>query len=316
MVHLLRALLAGAALIFVFAPSVASAQASQSIVTLPDGRKLAITCVGEGSPTILLDSGLGMPMAVWSKVQPELGKIGRTCAYNRAGYAGSDPGSLPRDAAHVVDDMKMMTTAAGLPGPYLLVGQSLGTHHARLFASRYPGAVAGLVLIDPILEREDLLRAASPVEAKVWDDLAEKMQRCVAARARGETWSEADAAFKICGPAPKLPSPAAEIAMAQATSSEYANRNISGRQVRDDLKTPMRVPMIVLTADGDTRHPDAPVADRAAVQAVHVEQQRLMAATSMRGEQRTVKNGTHLMQWDNPEAVIAAVREVAAAAVR
>ena len=310
MVHLLRACLAGVVLTVVAAASAATAQTAQGTVTLADGRKLAMTCVGEGGPTILLDAGLGMPLASWNKVMPELGKTARTCAYNRAGYMGSDPGPMPRDAAHVVDDMKALTAAAGLPAPYVLVAQSLGGNHARLFAARFPDQVAGVVLIDPVTDDEARLRAAAPEEEQSWRGLEDRVERCIRMRARGEAWSGADPANAICGPAPTLPLPAADIAMAQAVVSEYSSRGISTRQIGEVRTGAPRFPIIVLTADGATRYPDAPQADVSTVQAVYVELHRQIAATSPTGEQRTIAGGSHLMQWDKPEVVIATIREV------
>ena len=289
----------------------ATAQTASETVTLPDGRKLAMTCVGAGSPTIVLDSGLGMPMIAWNKVMPDLGKIGRTCAYDRAGYVSSDPGPMPRDAAHVVDDMKAMLTAAKLPGPYVLVAQSLGGHHARLFAQRYPGEVAGVVLIDPVTDNEALLRASSPYEEKGWREMEERVRLCVGARSRGEAWSETDPAYASCGVPPKLPLSPADIAMAQAVKSESDNRPISAGQVLASYKTILPFPIIVLSADSAAQD-SGPAAERAASQAVRVDLHRKIAATSAQGQQRTEPNGSHLMQWDKPEAVVRAVQEVVA----
>lgn len=312
MVHLSRKTLAGVLLSAVLVAP-AAGQTAQTTVTLADGRRIAMTCAGEGNgPTIVFDSGLGMPMTSWNKVLPELGKTTRACAYNRAGYAGSDPGPMPRDAPHVVDDIEAMLTAAKLPGPYVLVAQSLGGHHARLFAARYPDRTAGLVLVDPIADREDRLRASSPAEARIWDDLASNVRQCVGARSRGETWSETDPAHALCGPPPKLPSPPEDIAMARAVVSEYENRNLAPRQIGDARRAPARYPIIVLTADAASRAVGgAPPADEA-TQAVWVDEHRQIAATSTAGEQRTIPGGSHLMQWDRPEVVIAAVREVVA----
>ena len=68
----------------------------QQMVRLPDGHRLNLICMGEGTPTVVLDSGLAMPASNWMRVQPELAKTTRVCAYERAGINFSDRGSMPR----------------------------------------------------------------------------------------------------------------------------------------------------------------------------------------------------------------------------
>jgi pimeloyl-ACP methyl ester carboxylesterase len=59
---------------------------------------------------------------------------------------------LPRDSTRVTDDLRELLGAADVPGPYVLVGHSLGGLYARHFAKRFPDDVAGLVLLDPTHE--------------------------------------------------------------------------------------------------------------------------------------------------------------------
>ena len=82
----------------------------------------------------------------------------RVCAYERPGTAAllddalrpsrSDPVPIPRTAPAVVADLHALLRAAGVPGPYVLVGHSLGGLFVRLYAATYPEEVAGLVLVD------------------------------------------------------------------------------------------------------------------------------------------------------------------------
>src|ERR1700739_629823 len=69
------------------------------MVRLPDGRRLALRCSGQGSPTVLLESGSAGASLGWSKVQPTIAQTTRVCSYDRAGYGLSDPGPPPRDGA-------------------------------------------------------------------------------------------------------------------------------------------------------------------------------------------------------------------------
>jgi pimeloyl-ACP methyl ester carboxylesterase len=118
---------------------------------------------GAGRVTVVFENGLGDSLEVWRRVQPRVARCARTFAYNRAGYPGSPGTSDPRDAAHVVTELRAELAARGVPPPYVLVGHSLGGLYAQYFARRHPAEIAGVVLVDAThwnhLER---LRAESP----------------------------------------------------------------------------------------------------------------------------------------------------------
>jgi pimeloyl-ACP methyl ester carboxylesterase len=109
---------------------------------------LHINCVGEGSPTMILESGLGTMSADWANVQPEVAKTTRVCAYDRAGTGWSEPGPEPRDPRQIARELHALLGKAGIDGPYVLVGQSFGGLYARMYAARYPNEVEGMVLVD------------------------------------------------------------------------------------------------------------------------------------------------------------------------
>lgn len=113
-----------------------------------------IYCVGSGSPTVILDSGLGGSSLDWARVQPEVAKYTRVCAYDRAGYGWSDASPMPRTSLVLAEELHTLLTAARVPGPYVLVGHSFGGFNARMFASRFPHETAALVLVDAAHERQ------------------------------------------------------------------------------------------------------------------------------------------------------------------
>jgi pimeloyl-ACP methyl ester carboxylesterase len=118
------------------------------------GYRLHINCVGTGSPTVVIDSGAGDWSATWSSwVQPGVAGTTRVCTYDRAGLGWSDPGPRPRTAERFADELHTLLQRAGIPGPYVLVGHSLGGLTVRLFAHAYPAEVAGVVLIDAMSPR-------------------------------------------------------------------------------------------------------------------------------------------------------------------
>jgi pimeloyl-ACP methyl ester carboxylesterase len=107
-----------------------------------------IDCIGENSPTVLIDVGLGDSSANWMKIAKKLSKNVRTCLYDRAGYGWSDPGPGTRTTAQIVHELNMLLEFAEVPGPYIMVGHSFGGFTARYFASKYPEKTVGAVLID------------------------------------------------------------------------------------------------------------------------------------------------------------------------
>ena len=111
--------------------------------------RLHIHCTGVGSPSVVFESGLGGTYLDWARVQPEVSRFARACAYDRAGYGWSEPGPEPRDARRIARELDALLARARIPPPYVLVGHSFGGLAIRMFASRKERrAVAGLVLVD------------------------------------------------------------------------------------------------------------------------------------------------------------------------
>jgi pimeloyl-ACP methyl ester carboxylesterase len=112
------------------------------------GYRLHIYCTGAGSPAVVIDAGWGDWSLGWSRVQPGVAAITRVCTYDRAGMGYSEAGPLPRDAGQFAAELHTLLGRAGIPGPYVLAGHSLGGLPVRVYAHEYPAEVAGIVLID------------------------------------------------------------------------------------------------------------------------------------------------------------------------
>lgn len=118
------------------------------LLTVGD-HKMHINCIGQGSPAVILDAAGGNSSASWGLVQPEISRLTRVCAYDRAGMGWSERGPTPRDLKQHVSELRALLSAAGVEGPYVLVGHSYGARVALVYAKEYPGEVTGMALIDP-----------------------------------------------------------------------------------------------------------------------------------------------------------------------
>src|SRR5215218_10058865 len=112
------------------------------------GYSLHINCTGQGSPTVILDSGSGLFSAQWVRVQRQVSDTARVCAYDRAGMGWSEMGPDPRDAQQITGELHTLLGKAGIEGPYVLVGHSFGGMYMQTYAARYPDEVAGVALVD------------------------------------------------------------------------------------------------------------------------------------------------------------------------
>ncbi|MFC4455322.1 alpha/beta hydrolase [Deinococcus sonorensis] len=126
------------------------------------GFRLHLECAGSGAPTVVIDAGLGAWSTPWHAVQGLVAGTTRVCTYDRAGLGYSEPGPLPRDAAHFAAELHTLLHRAALPGPYVLAGHSLGGLTMRVYAQRYPQDVAGLALLESMSPQPG---AAAPTAA-------------------------------------------------------------------------------------------------------------------------------------------------------
>jgi pimeloyl-ACP methyl ester carboxylesterase len=111
------------------------------------GRSLYLDCRGAGSPTVVLEAGMGGGAASWATVFDDVAATTRVCAYDRAGLGSSSPRG-PHTLADATTDLRAALAAAGEQPPFLVVGHSLGGAYARVFASDHPGETAGLLMLD------------------------------------------------------------------------------------------------------------------------------------------------------------------------
>jgi pimeloyl-ACP methyl ester carboxylesterase len=112
------------------------------------GYRLHLNSLGQGSPVVVLDAGMGCNSLDWVLIQPEIAKSTQVCSYDRAGYGWSDESPLERTSENIVEELHTLLKNAKIPGPYILVGHSFGGVNVRLFASKYPDEIVGVILVD------------------------------------------------------------------------------------------------------------------------------------------------------------------------
>jgi pimeloyl-ACP methyl ester carboxylesterase len=115
-----------------------------------NGHRLAIWCKGVGSPTVILEHGIGygVDSASWATVQTGIAKETRVCRYDRAFVGHSANAKVGRTMPDLTSDLVALLSAALIPGPYILVGHSFGGLVVREFAKLHPTSVVGMVLVD------------------------------------------------------------------------------------------------------------------------------------------------------------------------
>jgi len=143
------------------------------LVDLGNGRSIHMECRGSGGPTVVLVAGMGERADNFmitsadrtsedGSVFPAVAGFTRVCAYDRPGtttatdagfeLSRSTPVESPATVGDSAEDLDRLLRASGEPGPYVLVGHSLGGPIVRLYAAAHPDDVAGIVLDDALSE--------------------------------------------------------------------------------------------------------------------------------------------------------------------
>lgn len=138
------------------------------------GLRLNLRCVGNGNPTVVFDSGLGLDSGAWRTVEPELNKKTRLCVYDRAGRGRSDAAPYPHGLPQMARELHALLTRAPEAGPYILVGHSMAGATVRWFHRQHPEDVAGMVLLDPAtraLFEANMARVTEKERSEFWKNV-------------------------------------------------------------------------------------------------------------------------------------------------
>jgi pimeloyl-ACP methyl ester carboxylesterase len=261
------------------------------------GFEMHLYCTGEGSPTVILDAGLGHGTAYWSEVQDGIAKHTRVCSYDRPGMGWSDPGPKPRTYMKATEELHALLGNAGEKGPFVLVGHSSGAHTVRFFAQQYPEDVGGIVLEDAAFEGILTQEALAP-GVKMMQDASFSARlgyfRAVPAALTPfvgmEVPSELKPYLHVIYNSKTFAATADELQVLHQTAQALQSTKYDGAW-KD-------IPAIVLTAD----------TEMGKMMGLH-EHHRQLAAMSSRGEQVFV-NSSHAIHTEQPDVVIDAVLRV------
>ncbi|HVR46333.1 MAG TPA: alpha/beta hydrolase [Candidatus Binatia bacterium] len=259
-------------------------------VDIGDHRKIYLECSGQGSPTLVLISGKGNRADTWSTAAPDVpgptvfptvAKFTRVCAYDRPGTVGalasepsrSDPVPLPVTTAAGAADLQALLTAAKVPGPYVLVGHSMGGLIAGLVASEHGDDVAGLVLEDAL--SEDLYGGLTANQRAVFEKL----------NGAPENYDNVKSFEEIRAAPPVRPMP---VVVLTARLPQLSPEVIASGQL----------PPEVTPAFAD------------ALCVAQMQTQDHLAALFPGGRHIMVANSTHYIHVDRPQVVIDAIRDV------
>ena len=251
------------------------------------GYRLHIHCTGSGSPTVVIVAGAGDWSTTWGVVQPEVAKTTRVCTYDRAGLGWSDKSLLPGDAAQYAQELHTLLQNASVPGPYVMVGHSLGGFIVRIFAHDYASEVLGVVLVDSMNPKQ-VTQSQSNFLARVYS-----LQAAFARVGGGRLLMK-------LGILPGMP-PNEEAywpqyirpGSLQASASEDQGLPASAAEAAA-VKSFGDLPLIVLTARLND-HPGWP------------EWQTELLQLSSNSQHLFAENSGHTIQIDEPEAAVAAI---------
>lgn len=164
------------------------------------GHRLYLELFGRGAPTVIFDAGLSDAADRWYAVPALVAEFAQVCIYDRAGLGRSEAGPLPRTSARIVADLHAVLARAGIVPPYVLVDHSFGGQNVRLYASRYPEEVAGLVLVDA--QHPDLARRfAAILTPAEWEQFRAGYSR----NREGADLLASDAEMSAATPVPAVP---------------------------------------------------------------------------------------------------------------
>jgi pimeloyl-ACP methyl ester carboxylesterase len=271
---------------------------------------------GQVLPTVILDSGLGVPAIGWKFVQDEVAHFTHVCSYDRAGYGWSAGGPQPRTSMEIAKELHALLAAAGEKGPFVIVGHSFGGYNVRVYTGQYPSDVVGMVLVDASHEDQGkripaaLSKPPSNTEltlANVWLHLGVTRLLEKDSHAGNLPREFAQQLLALKRSAKSTAATRAELqSVAQSAEQVRAAGNLGDR------------PLVVLTAGKVKSAADLPPGTTQKElddeHKIWTDFQVSEMHLSTRGTRTIVADSGHMIPFERPNAITAAIREVCEAA--
>jgi len=286
------------------------------------GQQLHVVKAGTGRPAVLFESGIAASSLSWARVRPAVATFTSACAYDRAGLGWSDPGPAPRTVARMVAELRAVLANAASDGPAVLVGHSFGALLVCAYASAHPADIAGLVLLDPPSEWHPMTRQQARLLrggiqlSRVGELLARVgvVRACLALLAGGTPGiprrvvrvfgpTAARTLERLVGEVRKLPPDLHPVVQAlwcqpkcfRAMADHLAVLEETTAAV-DLVVSLADLPLVVISSGDQT--PDT------------LERHRHLALRSSRGRHLVATNSGHWIQFDEPDLVVTAIRDM------
>ncbi len=276
--------------------------------------QLHLYCQGRGTPTVVIEPGLGVDWVSWEPIVTALAPSTEVCVYDRAGYGWSEAGPMPRTAERSAVELHELLTRSHHPGPYVIVAHSFGGHVARVFAGRFGTSLRSLVLVDPSeMARADMAAPADtgpaprrPLGVRTVIDMLPPLG-----------WERVKRLYQGESVLPpriqRLPPPfrqrvvvASSLDQLDAEQSELASSRPSQQQAWDATMPPDLAVVVITPFYPDESGRVSETPEALARRKRHLE----IAQASTHGSQVFAERSGHMVHMDQPELVLSVIRDV------
>jgi pimeloyl-ACP methyl ester carboxylesterase len=266
------------------------------------GNRMHMDCTGDGSPTVILEAGLGDSYISWRKVQPEIAEFTRVCAYDRAGLGYSDSSSQPRTSKVIAAELHALLRAAEYPPPYVVVGHSMGGFDVRVFAGLYRNEVVGMVLVD----------SSHPDQNNRFPPELKNMEGSWLREAEFLEYTMPFGIPRLIGLCDQDPVQRAAECNFRSAREGVAELKTFSESAAETAASPSLgdLPLAVLSHDPNKPSADLPADLAKPTNDAWERMQEELAHLSTRGTQAIAKNSSHYIQIDRPDVVIDAIRNI------
>jgi len=283
------------------------------------GYRLHLNCTGQGSPTVILEAGLGDFSLTWGQVQPEIARITRVCSYDRAGYGWSESSLQPQTANSKAEALHTLLVNAEIPGPYVLVGHSLGGLIGRIYTHNYPDEVPGVILVDST--HEEMYFRQTAAVPKFFE-----IQQRSSEQAAGQ--NRLFGLLSSTGIMAMMPQVIPNPGFSEATFEQYKvvwattdffETLLAEAQAIEEILAETRdlhitsfgnLPLIVLSAGKEEGIPSLTEAENQQLFEVRRSLQSDLVTLSTNSKQVIAQQSSHYIQTDQPDLVIDSIQEM------